>query len=124
MKKVILVVAVLMIAVMLTTLFVACSAEDYKKQYTKKGYDVQVASDSLSMVSMTAILKSSGLNIKGDLEFIVLGMKEDSIVTVLKFENASDAKALRKEAKNDKDDSVKVKVGGTGKVVKIQIDKK
>lgn len=128
MKKVLLVVTVLMIAVILTTMFVGCSAEDYKKQLEKKGYSVVVATNGdiagkAAMASALASLKLAGINVKGDLEYIVVGTKSDSLVTIIKFEKSSDASSIRKQAKSEAKDS-DVKVGGTGKVVKITISDK
>lgn len=128
MKKVLLIVVVLMIAVMLTTLFVGCSAEDYKKQYEKKGYTVTMATDdSLSgqaaKLSAKALIGATGIKVNGDLDYIVVGVKDDSIVAVIKFENSKDASNLRKQAKSEAKDS-DVKVSGTGKVVKLTINNK
>lgn len=127
MKKVLLVVTVLMIAVMLTTMFVGCSAEDYKKQLEKKDYSVVVATNGdiagkATMASALATLKLAGIEVKGDLEYIVFGTKSDSVVTIIKFEKSGDASALKKQVKSDAKDS-DVKVSGTGKVVKLTISK-
>ncbi len=124
MKKVLLVVAVLMVAVMLTVVFVGCSAEDYKKQLEKDGYKTTVLTDETDAgeFAIAAIVAglSLGFDIDGDMEYVVSGVKDGSSVTIIKFEESSDAKELRKQIKNSDSDA---KVGGTGKVVKITINK-
>lgn len=132
MKKIILVIAVVMIAVMLTALFVGCSAENYQKQLEKKGYQVvAVKNEGLGKAAIgtfVATLKASGLDLKGSVEYMVTGTKDDSMVVIVKFEKSSDASAYKKQAKSEAKDSeelgMKVKVGGTGKVVKITTTKK
>ena len=122
MKKIILVVAVVMIAVMLTVLFVGCSAEDYKKQLENKGYTATAITNETAMAGAVLGLKVSGIDVKGKMEYVVTGTKDGSSVTIIKFEKSSDASSVRKSAKdNAKGD---VKVGGSGKVVKITITTK
>lgn len=107
-----------MVAVIIATVFVGCSAESYKNQLEKKGYTVTVADNAASLKIVTGSLKLAGLDLKGDIEYIVSGVKDDSMVCYIKFEKSKDASSFRKEAK-----SGDVKVGGTGATVKLTINK-
>lgn len=127
MKKIILVVAVVMIAVMLTALFVGCSAESYEKQLKNKGYEVTtVKNEGLGKVTINAFvatLKAGGIDLKGSIEYMVTGANDDTMVVIVKFEKSADANAYRKQAKSEAKDAeelgLKIKVAGTGKVVKV-----
>ena len=105
MKKILLVVCVVMVAVLLATMFVACSAEDYAKKLEKKDYKVVSATsdNTAAMIAARSAAKVLIGNVEANLEFIVFGAKEGSMVAYIKFEESSDAKKLVDALKENDD---------------------
>lgn len=126
MKKVLLIVAIVMVAVMIATVFVGCSAEEYQKQLEKEGYTVSVY---------------KGDKIKDNsVEFMVKGKKDDSsaYVSITKYKTVADAEKARNAEMEDVGGSSLLpwlsatlelagydkKVSGEGQIVKVEVSKK
>ena len=113
MKKIILVVCIVMVVVLLATMFVACSAEDYAKKLEKKHYKtVRVTGDNAGALAYAM----AGVGAKGDVKFIVSGTKDGFTITYIKFEKSSDAKIFTDNLKKKTD----IKISRVNGLVKLE----
>lgn len=117
MKKLVLVISIVMIAVLLCLACVGCSAENYESQLEKKDYNVVYASKDGNLVEQSALSVAQTLfGFKGDVEYVVWGVKTGSTVAYIKFEESSDAKDFVKAVKSDSDEQSVRRIGGLVKV--------
>lgn len=93
-KKVLTVIAVVMLVALLGVCLVACNATDYQKRLKDKGYVVIVSEDdSAAVLAAEASLKIDG-RYEGGIEFIVSAAKAGEAVTITKFDKLKDAKTF------------------------------
>lgn len=104
MKKMILVISIITVIAMLFT-FVACSADDYVKALENDGYKILYNVNSEDNEATLALAKKA-LDLNGDVEFIICGVKEGMMKIYVKFEKIEDAKDLQKSCE---DGSLEVK---------------
>lgn len=107
MKKFITVAAMVILAVVLATMLMACtpSADSLKKKYEDKGYEVKVyEGEDLEDIA--------GDSEYGELEYMLRAVNEDGdSVSIVCFKNSEDAKKAYDEAKKDLDE-MKEEFGG------------
>ena len=100
MKKFITVAAMVILAVVLATMLMACtpSADSLKKKYEDKGYEVEVLEgEDLDDIG--------GASEYGELEYMLRAENEDGdYVSIVCFKNSEDAKKAYDEAKKELDE--------------------
>ena len=100
MKKFITVAAMVILAVVLATMLMACtpSADSLKKKYEDKGYEVKVfEGEDLDDIG--------GASEYGELEYMLRAENEDGdYVSIVCFKNSEDAKKAYDEAKKELDE--------------------
>lgn len=100
MKKFITVAAMVILAVVLATMLMACtpSADSLKKKYEDKGYEVKV-------IEGEDLEDIAGDSEYGELEYMLIANNEDGdSVSIVCFKNSEDAKKAYDEAKKDLDE--------------------
>ena len=100
MKKFITVAAMVILAVVLATMLMACtpSADSLKKKYEDKGYEVKV-------IEGEDLEDIAGASEYGELEYMLRAENEDGdYVSIVCFKNSEDAKKAYDEAKKDLDE--------------------
>ena len=101
MKKFITVAAMVILAVVLATMLMACtpSADSLKKKYEDKGYEVTVL-EGEDLDDITG-----GASEYGELEYMLSAVNEDGdSVSIVCFKNSEDAKKAYDEAKKELDE--------------------
>lgn len=113
MKKLVLVISIVMVAVLLCLACIGCSAENYETKLEKKGYTVTYASKDGNLVEQSALSAAKILfGLEGDVEFVVWGVKSGSTVAYIKFTETSDAKDFVEAVKSDSSEQKVRRVGG------------
>lgn len=113
MKKLVLVISIVMVAVLLCLACVGCSAENYETKLEKKGYTVTYAAKDGNMLEQVALESAKVLfGLKGDVEFVVWGVKSGSTVAYIKFTETSDAKDFVEAVKSDSSEQKVRRIGG------------
>lgn len=117
MKKLVIVISIVMVAVLLCLACVGCSAENYETKLEKKGYTVTYASKDGNLVEQGSLSVAKTLfGLKGEVEFVVWGVKSGSTVAYIKFTETSDAKDFVETVKSDSSEQKVRRVGGLVKV--------
>lgn len=117
MKKLVIVISIVMVAVLLCLACVGCSADNYETKLEKKGYSVTYASKDGNFVEQNALSTAKILfGLKGEVEFVVWGVKSGSTVAYIKFSETSDAKDFVEAVKSDSSEQKVRRVGGLVKV--------
>lgn len=83
-KKIISIVAIIMLVAVLSIALVACNAENYEKRLEKAGYEVVVLEGDEA---------KEEANSEASVEWVVTAMKGTNIVSIVKYSKLDDAKA-------------------------------
>lgn len=95
MKKFLAITSVIVLAIVLATMLMACtpSADSVVKKYEDKGYEVKLIDDETA-------LEAAALIAGGDLEYQIIAANEDGeAVTIYCFKNSDDAKKFYEDGK-------------------------